>query len=161
MDTALYHEFVAVCAEYRLHFFDGDSQKSLLRNIKELHEEFDLDVELAESEGWSRDAPQGYHLALLRQVADRFYSMQRMCAAVVEPTNMSLRLLKKKPIFARLQDSDLRGFLVNWIARRPSPAKDSNSTRLAQEQMGGTTQKKRLKCYWVIRRTNYSRFAPF
>ena len=31
MDTALYHEFVVVCAEYRLHFFDGDSQKSLLQ----------------------------------------------------------------------------------------------------------------------------------
>ncbi|HLL78407.1 MAG TPA: Zn-binding domain-containing protein, partial [Ktedonobacteraceae bacterium] len=61
------------------------------------------------------DIPQGYRLALLRQVADRFYSMQRMCAAVVEPTASSLRLLKKKPMFARLQEDDLRAFLICWI----------------------------------------------
>ena len=115
MDSALYREFVAVCAEYRLYFFDGDSQKTLLRHIHVLQEEYESDLELAESEGWDPGVPQGYRLALLRQVADRFYSMQRMCAAVIEPTATSLRLLKKKSIFVRLQENDLRAFLVNWI----------------------------------------------
>ena len=113
MDNALCREFVAVCAEYRLHFFDGESQTTLLRFINELREEFQLDVEQAASEGWDPPIPQGYRLALLRQVADRFYSMQRMCAAIVEPAAFS-RLLKK-PIFARLDESKLRALIVNWI----------------------------------------------
>ena len=115
LDTALYREFVAVCAEYHLYFFDGESQTTLLRHIHTFREDYEADCELAESEGWAPDIPQGYRLALLRQVADNFYSMQRMCAAVVEPTDGSLRLLKKKAIFARLHDDDLRAFLVNWI----------------------------------------------
>ena len=41
--------------------------------------------------------------------------MQRMCAAVVEPTATSLRLLKKKPIVARLEESNLRALIVNWF----------------------------------------------
>ena len=115
MDAALYREFVAVCARHRLYFFDGESQAALLRHIKDLREDYDLDVALAESDGWERAMPQGYRLALLRQVADRFYSMQRMCAAVVEPTPTSLRLLRKRPIFARLEESELRALVVNWF----------------------------------------------
>ena len=115
MNNALFREFVAVCAEHRLYFFDGESQKALLRFINELRDAYEMDVELAESEGWEPPIPQEYHLALLRQVADRFYSMQRMCAAVVEPTATSLRLLKKKPLFARLEESDLRALIVNWF----------------------------------------------
>src|SRR6266566_364964 len=116
MDNALYREFVAVCAEYRLHFFDGESQAALLRQIYELREAYDLDTSLAESDGWEPPIPQGYHQALLRQVADPFYSMQRMCAAVVEPPLTSLRLLRKKPIFARLEEEgDLRALIIAWI----------------------------------------------
>ncbi len=115
MDNALYREFVAVCAEHRLYFFDGESQTALLRFINELRDEYELDVELAADEGWEPPIPQGYRLALLRQVADRFYSMQRMCAAVVEPSASSLRLLKKKPLFARLEESNLCALVVNWF----------------------------------------------
>ena len=113
MDNALYREFVAVCARYRLHFFDGESQAALLRHIEELRDCYDLDASLAEDDDWEPPIPQMYRLALLRQVADRFYSMQRMCAAVVEPTATG-RLIKK-PIFARLDASKLRALIVNWI----------------------------------------------
>lgn len=116
MDNALYREFVAVCGEYRLHFFDGDSQEELLRRIQELREFYDLDAALAGEDGWEPSIPQGYRVALLRQVADPFYSMQRMCAAVMEPLPVSLKLLKKKPIFSRLEESDLRALVVNWLA---------------------------------------------
>ncbi len=115
MDIALYREFVGVCACHRLHFFDGESQAALLRQIHKLREDYELDVQLAEDEEWEPSIPQGYRLALLRQVADRFYSMQRMCAAVVEPIPSSLRLLKKKQIFARLTENDLRALAINWI----------------------------------------------
>ena len=115
MDNTLYREFVAVCAEHRLYFFERESQKALLRFINELRDEYELDIELAASEGWEPPILQGYRLALLRQVADRFYSMQRMCAAVVEPTGISMRLLRKKPIFARLDESSLHALIVNWL----------------------------------------------
>src|SRR5260370_28330573 len=100
MDNALYRKFVVVCAEHRLYFFDGDSQKALLRFINELRDAYEMDVELAEREGWEPPIPQEYHLALLRQVADRFYSMQRMCAALVDPTATVPRVLNKKPLVA-------------------------------------------------------------
>src|SRR6266566_1679105 len=115
MDIALYREFVGVCACHRLHFFDGESQAALLRQIHKLREDYELDVQLAEDEEWEPSIPQGYRLALLRQVADRFYSMQRMCAAVVEPIPSSLRLLKKKQIFARLTENNLRALIINWF----------------------------------------------
>ncbi len=115
MDTNLYRDFVAICAQYRLHFFDGASQTDLLGQIHTLREDYDLDVALAEDDGWEPPILQGYRLALLRQVADRFYSMQRMCAAVVEPIPNSLRLLKRKPIFARLEESDLHALVLHWI----------------------------------------------
>jgi ATP-dependent helicase YprA (DUF1998 family) len=114
MDIALYREFVAVCSKNHLFFFDGDSQKLLLRHIHDFRESYESDTGLAEHEDWPPDIPQMYRLALLRQVADRFYSMQRMCAAVVEPAQISIRL-KKKPLFARLQEDDLRAFLICWI----------------------------------------------
>ena len=115
MDTGLYHDFVAVCAHYRLHFFDGDSQIALLSQIQDVRENYDLDVKQAEDDGWDPSIPQEYRLALLRQVADRFYSMQRMCAAVIEPMPSSLRLLGKKPVFSRLAESDLHALVINWI----------------------------------------------
>jgi hypothetical protein len=115
MDGALYREFVAVCAEYRLYFFEGESQKALLRQIQEFRERYEADAILAEDEGWEPSIPQGYRLSLLRQVADPFYSVQRMCAAAVEPTTSSLRGLKRKHLFAHLKDGDLRALAVNWI----------------------------------------------
>lgn len=115
MDQALYRSFVAVCAEHRLYFFDGESQKELLRHIHEFRNDYDADIGLAESDEWEPAIPQGYRLALLRQVADSFYSMQRMCAAVVEPTAASLRILGKKALFARLQGQDLRALAIAWI----------------------------------------------
>ena len=57
----------------------------------------------------------GYRLALLRQIADPFYSIQRMCAAVVEPRPTSLKQLKRKPLFARLTDTQLRALVIIWI----------------------------------------------
>ena len=115
MDHALYRDFVAVCAQYHLYFFDGESQEALLWQIEALYDDYELDVELAEEYEWEPPIPQEYRLALLRQVADPFYSMQRMCAAVLEPTASGLKRLQKKPIFDRLDEGKLRALIVNWI----------------------------------------------
>jgi len=115
MDQALYRAFVAVCAHHRLHFFDGQSQQDLLKQIQRFRTEYEADINIAENDIWEPSIVQGYRLALLRQVADPFYSMQRMCAAVVEPTTASLRSLSKKPLFARLQAQDIRALAIAWI----------------------------------------------
>jgi len=135
MDTALYRKFVAVCACYRLHFFDGDSQAALLRQIQEFRENYESNITLAEEYEWEPAIPQGYRRALLRQVADRLYSMQRMCAAVVEPTATSLHSLKRKTIFARLDEPDLRALTIHWInALLEQSAFDANITPTDRQQ---------------------------
>lgn len=115
MDTGLYRDFVAVCTQYRLHFFDGESQTALLNHIHAFGEDYEQDITIADDEEWEPSLPQAYRVALLRQVADRFYSMQRMCAAVIEPLAKSLRQLRKKPVFARLEESDLRSLSLHWV----------------------------------------------
>ena len=115
MNNALYREFVGVCAQYHLHFFDGESQKDLLRCMQKLRDIYKMDIEYAQDDEWEPDIPQGYRLALLRQVAAPFYSMQRMCAAVVEPMPATLRQLKRNSPFARLTDQQLRTLVTNWI----------------------------------------------
>lgn len=115
MDHALYRDFVGVCAQHRLHFFDGPSQEQLARDIRDLDEIYGGDVALAESDGWERTPPEAYRAALLRQVADRLYSMQRMCVAVVEPLPVTLKLLKRHEPFSRLAEEDLRAYSTAWI----------------------------------------------
>jgi hypothetical protein len=115
IDEKLYSEFIAICAKYRLYFFDGESQKDLLHRMQDLREDYNLDIEQALDEEWEPPIPQAYRMALLRQVADPFYSMQRICAAVVEPTPASLRQLKRKSFFTRLTDQQLRALAIYWI----------------------------------------------
>ena len=115
MDRDLYLQFICVCAEYHLYFFDGASQEDLLRAMQVLREDYDLDSDEARSDKWEPPIFQSYRLALLRQVADRFYSVQRMCAAVVEPTAQALKRLKRKSFFERLTDLQLRALVANWI----------------------------------------------
>ncbi len=115
IDQNLYCTFVSVCAKHRLYFFDGESQKDLLSQIQDLHETYALDINSALDDEWLPSVLQGYRLAFLRQVADPFYSMQRMCAAVVEPNQASLRQLKRKTLLTRLSDLQLRALVTNWI----------------------------------------------
>ncbi len=136
MDQALYRTFVAVCAQHRLHFFDGKSQQELLSQMRGFRDDYTMDSDLAESDEWEPPLSQGYRLALLRQVADPFYSMQRMCAAVVEPTTASLRILSKKPLFARLQSDELRALAIAWIeALLADGAFDSNIASADRQQL--------------------------
>lgn len=116
MDNGLYREFVAVCAQKRLHFFDGTSQERLLKDIGYFEEVYDGDAGTAEDDEWDPSPSEAYRLALLRQVADRLYSMQRMCVAIVEPAPTALRSLKKRQgPFSAMNDNDLRAFVIAWI----------------------------------------------
>lgn len=115
MNQKLYDEFIYVCARHHLYFFDGESQKELLHRMRELRTDYDLDIEQALDEEWEPAIAQGYRLALLRQVADPFYSVQRMCAAVVEPRPASLKQLRRKPLLARLTEQQLQALAIYWI----------------------------------------------
>ncbi len=115
MDQELYNEFIHVCASYYLYFFDGESQRDLLHTIQNFRHTYGLDIEQAREDEWAPAISQGYRMALLRQVADPFYSIQRMCAAVVEPRPASVKQLRRKALFTRLSEQQLRAFIIYWI----------------------------------------------
>jgi ATP-dependent helicase YprA (DUF1998 family) len=115
LDLELQREFIIVCAQYDLYFFDGDSQEQLLRRIREFRQDYENNAALAIGETWQPSLIPGYRLALLRQVADRFYSLPRMCIAVVEPTPAAFKALRRKSLFQELSDEDLRALAIQWI----------------------------------------------
>ncbi|MBX5451751.1 MAG: DEAD/DEAH box helicase [Thermogemmatispora sp.] len=118
LDQKLQREFIAVCAEHNLYFFDGDSQSQLLQLIRRFRSEYEGQIEIAETEEWLPSFIPGYRRALLRQVADRFYSLPRMCIAIIEPAPAAFRALKRIAPFKKLCEEDedeLRALAIQWI----------------------------------------------
>lgn len=108
MSDALYASFVSVCADFHLHFFEDDSQRDLLRQIRLIRSGHYEDLE-----DLLEDAPTpspAYRRALLRQVSDPYYSAVAACALFVEPARAS-RLAQMPGIAA---DQQLYVFL-SWV----------------------------------------------
>ncbi|WP_069804659.1 DEAD/DEAH box helicase [Thermogemmatispora onikobensis] len=116
LDGKLQREFIIVCSKYDLYFFDGDSQKELLRRIHEFRQDYQENEDLAIAEDWTPALIPGYRRALLRQVADRFYSLPRMCIAIIEPAPAAFRALHRKFSASGLSDEELRALAIQWIA---------------------------------------------
>ncbi|MBM0107121.1 DUF1998 domain-containing protein [Steroidobacter sp. S1-65] len=95
LDETLYGAFVAVCARYHLHFFDGADQKALLEEISRFRKDYD-DLDVALANHWRPTPPTRFRTALLRQIGDPYYSLVAACAAVVEAAPPKLRLLHKR-----------------------------------------------------------------
>lgn len=95
LDETIFAAFVAVCAKYHLHFFDGQDQKTLIEECLNFNKDFeDLDIALASK--WRPTPPTRFRTALLRQISDPYYSLVAACAAVVEVTPAKLRLLQRR-----------------------------------------------------------------
>nr|BBH93040.1 hypothetical protein KTA_12390 [Thermogemmatispora argillosa] len=116
LDEKLYREFLIVCSQYNLYFFDGDSQQQLLRYMREFRQDYAGDAIQASQEEWKPALIPAYRRALLRQVADRFYSLTRLCIAVVEPAPVAFKALRRKALFSGLSDDELRALAIQWIA---------------------------------------------
>ena len=97
LDERLYIAFVSVCRDFYLHFFDreGRSQEQLIEDVKRFGDYYDADLQIALEERWRPSPPPRYHQALLRQIADPFFSLYAVCAAVVEPSKAAIRHLTK------------------------------------------------------------------
>jgi hypothetical protein len=96
LDENLFAAFVSVCSRHNLHFFDGQDQDLLLEECNSFRKHYDEDLDLALDSEWRPKPPTRYRLALLRQIADRYYSLTAACAAVVHPRDKKLHLLHRQ-----------------------------------------------------------------
>jgi ATP-dependent helicase YprA (DUF1998 family) len=98
LNERLYVAFISVCSDFFLHFFDreGRSQEQLIEHVRQFREFYDADLQAALEEEWRPTPPPRYDQALLRQLADPFYSLYAACAAVVQPSRASLRKLDRQ-----------------------------------------------------------------
>jgi len=119
LDHRLYAAFVDVCNDFHLHFFDREerSQKKLLDDIKRYQVDYDADLQVALDEDWVEESPLQYKLALLRQLADPFYSLYAACAAYTKPTQVSLRKLKRRlsNLPAEFLTGQLESVAMAWL----------------------------------------------
>ncbi len=95
LDETIYAAFVAVCARYHLHFFDGHDQKVLLEECARFRKDYD-DLDIALADKWRPLPPNRFRTALLRQISDPYYSLVAACAAVIEIAPPKLRLIQKR-----------------------------------------------------------------
>ena len=96
LDETVFGAFVAVCARFYLHFFDGDAQKGLIEECSRFRRDYKDDLALAIEDGWRPLPSSRYRVALLRQISDPYYSLVAACAAVVEPRRSKLKRLEER-----------------------------------------------------------------
>jgi len=96
LDETIYAAFVAVCARYHLHFFDGNDQTALIEECGRFRKDYDGDLDLALTDRWRPTPPTRFRTALLRQIGDPYYSLVAACAAVVEASPSKIRLIQRR-----------------------------------------------------------------
>lgn len=122
LDHVLYTAFVAVCHDFHLHFFDRQarSQEQLLQHTREYHQYYDACLQDALEEAWNPPPPPGYRRALLRQLADPYYSLYAAAAAIVRPANDAMQQLRRRlrdlALPSEFMTTALRPAATAWIA---------------------------------------------
>lgn len=81
----LYIAFVKVVARYHLAFFDGDDQQALIAHAREFEKDHGGDLEAAFDYPWEPTPPPSYHVALMRQLCNRYYSLASTTIGHVGP----------------------------------------------------------------------------
>lgn len=97
LDQTLYAAFLSVCYKYHLHFFDREhnSQQHLLTDITRFHDLADADLQTVFEEAIEFKPPVQYQVALLRQLADPYYTLYSVAVAVTAPRDSALRQIRK------------------------------------------------------------------
>ena len=113
LDETLYAAFVAVCARFHLHFFDGAEQQALIEECQRFRKDYG-DLQTAFDSEWRPSPPTRYRQALLRQIGDPYYSLVAACAGVVEPRANKLRLLERR-IGAAIGVDVIRDIADAWV----------------------------------------------
>lgn len=114
LDERLYAAFIAVCTKHHLHFFDQDAQEALIGECQRFRKNYDAELVIALDDEWRPTPPSRYRAALLRQVADPYYSLAAACAAVVQPRKAKTQLLSRK-LQGELPDDPLRQVAGEWV----------------------------------------------
>ncbi len=98
LGDALYRAFVSVCADNLLYFFDQEdnSQRHLLQDIAAYRARYDGDLAILLEEGEGVTPPGRFRQAVLRQLADPYYSLYAACCAIVEPSAAASRALGRE-----------------------------------------------------------------
>ena len=95
LDKTLYASFIAVCAEFNLHFFDKKDQEQLINECNNFNKFYREDFE-----GYLEDSSAAptlsFRKALLRQISDPYYSLVSACAASVEPKASQFKRFKRE-----------------------------------------------------------------
>lgn len=95
LDKTLYASFIAVCAEFDLHFFDKKDQEQLVSECNNFNKFYKDDLE-SYLEDSSAAPTLSYRKALLRQISDPYYSLISACAAYVEPKASQFKRFKRE-----------------------------------------------------------------
>ncbi len=98
LDGRLYVALVSVCQNFHLHLFDreGGSQALLLDHIARFRRFYGGDLFDALDDEWRPNPPLRYLQALLQQLADPYYSLYAVGAAVGTPTRRAVRHLEQR-----------------------------------------------------------------
>ena len=118
----LYVAFVSIVARHHLAFFDGDDQRQLLADAREFLENHDGDLEAALTYPWEPTPPVSYHVALIRQLCNRYYSLASTTIGFVAPAKLNLKKLVKSVslLLAPVPDADREGLVAAlttaWIS---------------------------------------------
>jgi hypothetical protein len=117
LNRNFYLSFVAVAAQYHLHFFDRADQDQLQRHVKSFVERYDGDLASAIDDDWNPEPTPGrYNEALLRQFCSPFYSLPSATLAYLSPADSSLKQLQKKTKDIPGLSAGLRDFSCAWIS---------------------------------------------
>jgi hypothetical protein len=118
----LYVAFVSIVARHHLAFFDGDDQRRLLADAREFLENHDGDLETALEYPWEPTPPVSYHVALVRQLCNRYYSLASTTIGYVAPAKLNLKKLAKtlSPLVTSITETERERFLSDlstaWVA---------------------------------------------
>lgn len=114
LDETMYTAFIAVCARFHLHFFDGKDQRSFLEEVRRFQTDFEGELDLALQYNGRPTVVTRYRRALVRQLGDPYYGLTAACAAVIEPRSAALRMFEKRVVGVAKVET-IREITEAWI----------------------------------------------
>ena len=114
----LYTAFLTVVQDFNLPLFDRDDAKKLKQEIERLDKDFDA----ADFEDILEDFEAGeilgrYHIALMKQLCGRYYSIVGSSVGFIGPTKRAFKSVKSAiaELVTSISDDDAESLIIAWI----------------------------------------------